>query len=131
MTEAFSFHGTGRRKSAKAQVVLKKGTGKIMVNQMEYNKYFTTMQEQSNVLKPLQLLDLVNRYDVIAKVNGGGKHGQAGAIVLGLARALKKADVTLEPKLRHEGLLTRDPRMKERRKYGLRKARRAPQWTKR
>lgn len=131
MSEAVSYQGTGRRKEAVAQVLLKKGTGKIVVNQIAYDKYFTTTQNQNTILLPLQTLNLMSRYDVFAKVKGGGKNGQAGAIVLGLARALKQADTSLESNLRKSGLLTRDPRMKERKKYGLRAARRAPQWTKR
>jgi len=131
MTEITSFQGTGRRKSAIAQVVLKKGTGKIMVNKLSYDKYFTVLHDQVTVISPLATLKQMNRYDVVVRVKGGGKTGQAGAIVLGLARALKLADLTLDAELRKSGYLTRDPRMKERKKYGLRGARRSPQWTKR
>lgn len=131
MTETSAYQGTGRRKTAIAQVTLKKGTGKIVVNHQDYDKYFTIPQNSTTVLHPLQTLDLMNRYDISVVVRGGGKTGQAGAIVLGLARALKKADTSLEGKLREGGLLTRDPRMKERKKYGRRGARRSPQWTKR
>ena len=130
MTEGL-YQGTGRRKEAVAQVTLKKGTGKITVNGVSYEKYFTTIQGQAMVLLPLQTLKLTTRYDVVANVRGGGKDGQAGAILLGIARAIKKADTTLDVELRKSGFLTRDPRMKERKKYGLRGARRAPQWTKR
>jgi small subunit ribosomal protein S9 len=131
MVEVTTYQGTGRRKEAVAQVTLKKGTGKIVVNSLPYDKYFPVMQQKSMVLSPLVILNLMNRYDVFAKVSGGGKNGQAGAIILGIARALKKADPACEANLRKSGFLTRDPRMKERKKYGLRAARRAPQWTKR
>jgi small subunit ribosomal protein S9 len=131
MTEITMFQGTGRRKSAIAQVVLKKGTGKIMVNKLSYDKYFTVLHDQVTVISPLATLKQMNRYDVVVRVNGGGKTGQAGAVVLGLARALKLADPTLDAELRKSGYLTRDPRMKERKKYGRRGARRSPQWTKR
>lgn len=131
MVEVTAYQGTGRRKEAVAQVTLKKGTGKILVNNLPYDKYFPIAQQKSMVLSPLVTLNLMNRYDVFALVRGGGKNGQAGAMILGIARALKKADVSFEASLRKSGFLTRDPRMKERKKYGLRAARRAPQWTKR
>ncbi|MCK4908753.1 MAG: 30S ribosomal protein S9 [Planctomycetes bacterium] len=129
--EKLSYRGTGRRKSAVARVILKKGTGKIIVNKHEYTKYFVTIKAQRIVLQPLEALKILGRYDVQARVTGGGKNGQAGAFRLGLARALKKADDTFEVVLRKEKFLTRDPRMKERKKYGRHGARRGTQFSKR
>jgi len=131
MTEVQSYRGTGRRKESIAQVILTKGTGKININRRDFDKYFTTEFERYNALRPLYQFELANKYDVTAVVNGGGKSGQAGAMSLGIARALKLADPAIEPKLRGEGLLTRDPRMKERKKYGLHGARRGVQFSKR
>ncbi|MEK7450197.1 MAG: 30S ribosomal protein S9 [Planctomycetota bacterium] len=131
MSEKLSYRGTGRRKSAVARVVLKKGSGKITVNTLEYEKYFLTDKERRIVLEPLETLKILNRYDVLANVNGGGKTGQAGAVRLGLARALKIADTSLELLLRKGKFLTRDQRMKERKKYGLHGARRGTQFSKR
>ncbi|MBI4713500.1 MAG: 30S ribosomal protein S9 [Planctomycetes bacterium] len=113
-TTTHSYRGTGRRKTAIAQVVLKKGTGKITVNELEYNKYFPTIEQQLTVLKPFTVMSLLGRYDVTAVVSGGGKVCQADAVVMGLARALKVSDKTLAPTLRKNGFLTRDSRMKER-----------------
>lgn len=131
MTEAQHYQATGRRKSAIARLLLTKGTGKVIVNRLECDKYFTTEQDRFNALLPLHHLEMLNKYDVTAFVKGGGKSGQAGAMALGLARALKISDPVLEPKLRQEGLLTRDSRMKERKKYGLHGARRGVQFSKR
>ena len=131
MTEPLFYRATGRRKTAIAQVILKKGTGKIIVNSMEYDKYFLNPVERNIVLIPLQLLKLVGRYDVTAEVNGGGKHGQADALRLGLARALKLADSNSLSQLSKAGLLTRDQRMKERKKYGQKGARKRFQYSKR
>ena len=131
MVESIYIQGTGRRKKAIAEIRLRKGTGKIMVNDQEYDKYFTTLQNRSTVLNPLETLKIKDRYDVFAWVYGGGKSGQSDAVVLGLSRALLKADPSLEPQLRAKGFLTRDPRMKERKKYGRKGARRGFQWTKR
>ncbi|MCE9584623.1 MAG: 30S ribosomal protein S9 [Planctomycetes bacterium] len=123
--------GTGRRKTAVARVRLKKGTGRIVVNGLEYEKYFDAVQDRLLILNPLQIAKSVNRFDVFSNCNGGGKTGQAGAIVLGIARAMLKADPSQELSLRDAGLLTRDPRMKERKKYGRRGARRGFQFSKR
>ena len=131
MTEPLFYRATGRRKSAVAQVTLKKGTGKITVNNLDYDKYFVNPEERNAVLTPLQNLKMVGRYDVTAEVNGGGKHGQADALRLGLARALKLADSNSLSQLSKAGLLTRDQRMKERKKYGQKGARRRFQYSKR
>lgn len=125
------YWGTGRRKTAIARVRLKKGTGQLLVNNMAVEKYFDTESARQSVLLPLQKLDILGRYDIYAELYGGGKPAQADALVLGIARALKQVDPSMEPTLRKEGLLTRDPRMKERKKYGLHGARRTPQYSKR
>ncbi|MBI3097959.1 MAG: 30S ribosomal protein S9 [Planctomycetes bacterium] len=123
--------GTGRRKEAIARVRIRKGSGKITVNDTDYEKYFNTENERNLVLSPLLSTKTFNRYDVLARLHGGGKTGQAGALVLGIARALKSLEPALEGKLREDGFLTRDPRMKERKKYGRRGARRSFQFSKR
>ena len=123
--------GTGRRKSAVARVRIKKGDGKIVVNNREMEQYFPREQHRIDVLKPLRATEQEKEYDVIAKVEGGGPTGQAGAVQLGIARALAKARETLEPVLREQGLLTRDSRMKERKKYGQPGARKRFQYSKR
>jgi small subunit ribosomal protein S9 len=123
--------GTGRRKSAVARVRIKAGTGNITVNEKPFEEFFRNVQERLDVTAPLRVTDTKERYDVWVNVLGGGKSGQAGAIRLGLARALKVENPGLEPVLREHGLLTRDSRMIERKKYGLHKARRAVQFSKR
>lgn len=123
--------GTGRRKESIARVRIRKGSGKITVNDVDYEKYFNTENERNLVLSPLVSTKAFNRFDVLARLHGGGKTGQAGALVLGIARALKKVEPVLEAKLREDGFLTRDPRMKERKKYGRRGARRSFQFSKR
>jgi small subunit ribosomal protein S9 len=123
--------GTGRRKTSIARVRLKKGTGVVVVNQRPIDHYFVAEQDRAAVLAPLQVTKTVGKYDVHVSVKGGGVAGQAGAVRLGLTRALKGVEASLEPKLREEGFMTRDPRMKERKKYGRRGARRGVQWTKR
>lgn len=123
--------GTGRRKSAVARVRIFRGTGQIKVNGLSLEKYFVTEDERDTALAPLALCKAESRYDVLVNSSGGGKIGQAGAMKLGLARALKKAEPALEHLLREYSLLTRDPRMKERKKYGLRGARRGVQYSKR
>lgn len=125
------FQGTGRRKNAVARVRLVPGEGKIQVNKKELGIYFGKKTLEMIVRQPLTLTDSIARYDILARVHGGGTTGQAGAIRLGIARALLKADSTLRPALKQAGFLTRDPRMKERRKYGLKKARKASQFSKR
>lgn len=125
------FYGTGRRKNAVARVYLVPGEGKVVVNNKEVLNYFGRKTLDMVVRQPLELTNATGRFDVIAKVVGGGVSGQAGAVRHGIARALIQADPNLRPVLKRAGFLTRDPRMKERRKYGLKKARRAPQFSKR
>jgi small subunit ribosomal protein S9 len=123
--------GRGGRKTATAQVRLyPKNTG-IMVNGKEYTKYFPQLRHQMMITAPLTLTELLSVIGVSAHVNGGGINGQAEAIRHGIARALLTHDITLRKQLKREGFLTRDPRAVERKKYGLKKARRAPQWAKR
>jgi len=123
--------GTGRRKTSVARVRLIPGSGRIIVNKRDIDDYFDYDTLKVHVKEPLILTDTLGKYDVIANVEGGGFTGQAGAIRHGIARALINADEELKPVLKKAGLLTRDPRMKERKKYGLKKARRAPQFSKR
>ncbi len=125
------FYGTGRRKNAIARVYLKPGKGEITVNNREVKEYLSQDILVMIVKQPLVVTENLTKYDVIAKVTGGGVSGQAGAIRHGISRALLEADGTLRPALKREGFLTRDPRMKERRKYGLKKARKASQFSKR
>lgn len=123
--------GTGRRKSSVARVRLKPGTGRILVKGRDFTDYFPSLQWQVMVTAPLRATGSEGRFDVIATCHGGGLTGQAGAMTLGIARALKIADPSLEPALREHHLLTRDARMKERKKYGLHGARRGVQFSKR
>ena len=123
--------GTGRRKSSVARVRLSRGTGTMTVNHRPFDKYFLTEDERQSALAPLNVTKALGRYDLLILADGGGISGQAGAVKLGIARALKKIEPALETILRANGLLTRDPRMKERKKYGLRGARRGVQFSKR
>lgn len=125
------YYGTGRRKSSVARVRLVPGNGEITVNDRHLDEYFGKKTLEMIVKQPLVLTDTEGRFNVIAKVNGGGTTGQAGAIRHGIARALLKAEPSLRPALKRAGFLTRDPRMKERKKYGLKGARRSPQFSKR
>ncbi len=125
------YYATGRRKTSVAKVWLSPGNGKIIVNDKNMEEYFPLETLRIIVKQPLTLTETLNKYDVIAKVKGGGLSGQAGAVRHGIARALVLADPTLRPVLKKAGFLTRDPRMVERKKYGLKKARRAPQFSKR
>lgn len=129
--EKVQFYGTGRRKSSVARVRLVAGEGNIVVNGRDVNEYFNYETLIRDVKQPLVLTGTENKYDVIVKVEGGGFTGQAGAIRHGISRALLKADAELRGDLKKEGFLTRDARMKERKKYGLKAARRAPQFSKR
>jgi small subunit ribosomal protein S9 len=122
---------TGRRKTSVAKVWLVPGTGKIVVNRKPLEEYFGLETLRVDVKRPLQVTNTMGKFDVIANVKGGGFTGQAGAVRHGIARALLKIDSELKPLLKKEGFLTRDPRMTERKKYGLKKARRAPQFSKR
>ena len=125
------YYGTGRRKSSVARVRLVPGTGKITVNKRELNDYFGRQTLELIVKQPLNLTNTVEQYDVIATVAGGGPSGQAGAIRHGVSRALLEVDGELRQGLKKAGFLTRDPRMKERKKPGLKKARKASQFSKR
>ena len=125
------FYATGRRKSSVARVRLYPGTGSIIINDREIDNYFGLETLKLIVRQPLVLTALNNKFDIICRVNGGGSTGQAGAIRHGVARALLQADGELRLALKKAGFLTRDPRMKERKKYGLKAARRAPQFSKR
>lgn len=132
MTEVYA--GTGRRKTSVARVYLKPGTGRITINDREYtdlNDYFENKIWTLHAIEPLRTTGLEGTFDLLIRVEGGGKNGQAGAVRLGIARALVSYNPDLRPTLREKGYLTRDPRMVERKKYGLKKARRAPQFSKR
>jgi len=122
---------TGRRKTSVAKVWIMPGTGKIIVNKKPIDEYFGFETLKVEVKRPLEKINGLDKFDVIASVKGGGYTGQAGAIRHGIARALLKIDGDFRPILKKEGYLTRDPRMTERKKYGLKKARRAPQFSKR
>ncbi|MDY3302407.1 MAG: 30S ribosomal protein S9 [Lachnospiraceae bacterium] len=125
------FYGTGRRKSSVARVYLVPGTGKITINKKDMDDYLPLDTLKTIVRQPLVATGTLEKYDVLVNVNGGGYTGQAGAIRHGISRALLEVDADFRPILKAEGFLTRDPRMKERKKYGLKKARRAPQFSKR
>ncbi len=130
--EKVQYYGTGRRKSSVARVRLVPGTGKILVNNVDVNEYMPYATLVMDIKQPLVLTNSEDKFDVLANVNGGGTTGQAGAIRLGIARALLEASNNeFRPVLKANGMLTRDPRAKERKKYGLKKARRAPQFSKR
>ncbi len=128
-----SFHqGTGRRKTAVARVRLLSGEGEVVVNGRSLEEHFGNAVDLNDILMPFRVTGTEGRYNAMIKVNGGGHHGQAGAIRHGIARALLQSDPDGARKpLRQAGLLSRDPRMKERKKYGLKRARKAPQFTKR
>ena len=125
------FYGTGRRKDSVARVRVYTGTGKITINDRDIDNYFGLETLKLIVRSPLVLLGLEGKYDVVVRVSGGGVSGQAGAIRHGLSRALLQFEPELRSTLKKAGFLTRDPRMKERKKYGLKAARRAPQFSKR
>ena len=131
MSEQAYFRGTGRRKAAVAQVKLMTGKGAIIVNGKPLEEVFGMERLQSTILEPLRVTDTSNKLSAVVKVTGGGIVSQAGAISHGISRALVKMDESLRTQLRSYGLLTRDSRVKERRKYGLRKARKARQYRKR
>ena len=130
-TDKIMFYGTGRRKSSIARVRLVEGNGTITINGKNIDEYLGTDTLKVIVRQPLTATNTVDKYDVICSVQGGGFTGQAGAIRLGVARALLEANSEYRPILKSAGFLTRDPRMKERKKYGLKKARKAPQFSKR
>ena len=131
MADATKFYGTGRRKNAVAKVWLTPGNGAFAVNKRALGEYFDKKTLEMIVRQPLELTSTLDKYDVTATVMGGGSTGQAGAVRHGIARALVQADPELRPALKKAGFMTRDPRMKERRKYGLKKARKASQFSKR
>ena len=132
MTDETKFiWGTGRRKTSVARARIRKGTGKFIVNRRELGEYFGRDRDRNEALLPLRTTNTEGQYDVYINVNGGGSTGQAGAISLGISKALLKADELLTESLRGASLLTRDSRMKERKKYGRKGARAGFQWTKR
>ena len=131
MEEQTYFYGTGRRKTAVARVRLLPGGGAVIVNGVPYEEVFPRIEHRQTIVKPLVVTDTLGKYNVVVKVAGGGISGQSGAISHGIARALLKADEGFKPGLRQNGLLTRDSRAKERKKAGLKRARKAPQYTKR
>ena len=125
------YYGTGRRKEAVARVRLMAGNGAIIVNGTPYEERFPSHEHQRLIMQPLHLTESTGKYNVVVKVEGGGVTGQSGAIAHGISRALVKADERFKPLLRQNGMLTRDARTKERKKPGLKRARKAPQYTKR
>ncbi len=131
MTKETYFYGTGRRKTAVARVRLLPGNGAIIINGIPYEERFVRHEHRRTIRQALLVTENISNYNVVAKVEGGGISGQTGAISHGIARALVKADEKFRPVLRQSGLLTRDSRVKERKKPGLKRARKAPQYTKR
>ena len=131
MAKTEKYYGTGRRKKSIARVYLVPGKGNVTINKRNMDEYFGLETLKVIVRQPLVATENVEKYDVIVNVHGGGYTGQAGAIRHGIARALLQADGEYRPVLKKAGFLTRDPRMKERKKYGLKAARRAPQFSKR
>ncbi|MCX7774451.1 MAG: 30S ribosomal protein S9 [Clostridia bacterium] len=125
------FYGTGRRKKSVARVRLVPGNGNVVINERSIDEYFGLETLKVICKQPMVLTETIGKFNAVVTVRGGGFTGQAGAIRLGIARALLKADGTFRSPLKKAGFLTRDPRMKERKKYGLKKARRAPQFSKR
>ena len=129
--EKIQYYGTGKRKSATARVFLMPGTGQIVINQVDHQEYFKDKMQRNVVIQPLEVTGHQERFDVYVNVKGGGFTGQAGAVRLGIARALLEFDSELRPTLRKAGFLTRDPRIKERKKYGQPGARKRYQFSKR
>ena len=131
MKDKTYFYGVGKRKTAIARVKLLPGNGSIIINGIPYEELFPRLEHRRTILHPLLVTDNLGKYNAVVKVVGGGVSGQGGAISHGIAQALLKADENLKPVLRQNRLLTRDSRVKERKKVGLRRARKAPQYTKR
>ena len=131
MADKAQFYGTGRRKKSVARVHLVPGNGDIKINGRDIDDYFGLETLKTIVRQPFEVTGLLGKFDVICRVDGGGVTGQAGAIRHGISRALLETDENIRPVLKKAGFLTRDPRMKERKKYGLKAARRAPQFSKR
>ncbi len=129
--DKIQYYGTGKRKTSTARVFLMPGTGQVVVNHLDYHDYFKNRSEQSVVVQPLQLTENMDKIDVYVNVSGGGFAGQAGAVRLGIARALLEFDPELRQTLKRAGFLTRDPRIKERKKYGQPGARKRYQFSKR
>jgi small subunit ribosomal protein S9 len=129
--EQHYYYGTGRRKTSVARVRLYPGTGAVVINGKPLDDLFVRPVHREAILRPLVVAESQDKFNAQVKVDGGGVSGWAGAIAHGIARALVAADENLKPALRRNGLLTRDPRVKERKKYGLKRARKAPQYTKR
>ena len=128
---AVEYYGTGRRKASIARVFLRPGTGAISINRSSFETHFPTHSLRTLIAEPLVLCEVVEKFDVLATATGGGFSGQAGALRLGIARALLKSDPELRPRLKKAGMLTRDARIKERKKYGLAGARKRFQFSKR
>ena len=131
MSEEQLIRSVGRRKTAVARIRIQPGEGRILINEKSPMQYLGQRRLEQVVLQPLRLTDTLRRFDISIKVEGGGVSGQAGAVAHGISRALIQEDEELRPTLKKAGLLTRDARMKERKKYGLKRARKAPQYTKR
>ena len=131
MAAAIEYYGTGRRKTSTARVFLRPGTGAITVNYRPFEGFFPTEQHRTQIRRPLALTETADKFDVLATIAGGGIAGQAGALRLGIARALVKYNLELRPVLKKEGFLTRDARIKERKKYGQKGARKRFQFSKR
>ena len=131
MAAAIQYYGTGRRKTSTARVFLRPGSGAITVNHREFENFFPTDQLRTNVKRPLAVTETGEKFDVLATVAGGGVNGQAGAVRLGIARALVEFNAELRKQLKKDGLLTSDSRVKERKKYGLAGARKRFQFSKR
>jgi small subunit ribosomal protein S9 len=129
--EKIQYYGTGKRKSATARVFLMPGTGQVVINQVDHQEYFRDKMQRNVVIQPLEVTGHQDKFDVYVNVAGGGFTGQAGAVRLGIARALLEFDAELRPTLRKAGFLTRDPRVKERKKYGQPGARKRYQFSKR
>jgi small subunit ribosomal protein S9 len=125
------YYGTGRRKSSTARVYLRHGAGNVQINRKDFDKYFPNETLRMIIRQPLQLTETVNKFDILVNVNGGGPAGQAGAIRHGITRALMEFNADLRPALKQAGLVTRDPRIKERKKYGQKGARKRFQFSKR
>ena len=125
------YYGTGRRKTSTARVYLRPGTGEIQVNKKGFDQYFPNQALRMVIRQPLQLTETVSKFDILVNVDGGGPAGQAGAIRHGITRALMEFNADLRPTLKHAGLVTRDPRIKERKKYGQKGARKRFQFSKR
>ena len=130
-TERNFIYATGKRKSAIARVRITPGTGKVTINKKELNEFYSLETLKAVVMRPFTVANMMEKYDVIATVKGGGFSAQAGAVAHGISKALATIDLDTRTSLKRAGLLTRDSRVKERRKYGLKKARKAPQFSKR